>query len=130
MEKRQAITYQRLLRARALLAKESNKFVGARWVTAGDDRVCPVCEFLGSQGWLPFDSFPDIASAHSQLGGPNWKSADADCRCTTDFMRRTFTQEELDLGPEGVQQRWFDAYARLSKDSPVRMCGCHKKEDK
>lgn len=127
MNKKLAIQFQKMLHLKSFLFKDSNKFVGARWLTQQDSNVCPVCRFLGEQNWLPFDAFPDISQAHSQLGGPNWKSSDEDCRCTTDFMRRKFTAEELLIGPKEIEDKWFAYYATLSKqEKEIKLCSCKK----
>ena len=52
-----------------------------RWITSGDESVCPICTELEEMGWVIRGTLPRYRKAHSTIGQGRWKASDSACRC-------------------------------------------------
>lgn len=102
--------------------KSKSEYIQERWLSEKDDETCPICVFLSGLGFVSFGALPDYREAHSKLGGPNWKSSDAECRCGIDYKRGK--SENIQTFAE-TEQLWFITYANLSAEQKeIKACKC------
>jgi hypothetical protein len=100
-------------------------YMQERWIAQNDKDTCPVCLFLAGLEWVQLGALPEYERAHSQLGGPNWKSGDGSCRCYKDYRRGT---DGTVRSFEETKRLWYVTYQNLSaqqKSQTFCKCGSH-----
>lgn len=111
------------IKKRYLLSTVGAYDMQEKWIPTGSN-VCPICRFLGGLGWVKLGALPAFDTAHSTLGGPNWKASDLSCLCTKDYRRgvggSTLTLQE-------TTELWYITYQNLSShDKQNFKCSCHQ----
>jgi len=62
-------------------------FDSERWITAGDDRVCPTCLEAGQMGWVKIGTFAPPGSGVVRLNPRTNCYALTNCRCTLEYRK-------------------------------------------